>query len=68
VAGRAVRGAGVVLTGAAGGVGGGVVVAGGVEGTGGVAVPHAVHRQVNSTQLTAARDFEPILRGCHAAD
>ncbi len=53
-----------VLTGAAAEVADGVVVAGGVEGAGGVAGPHAAHRQVNSRQLPAVRDFAPILRGC----
>ena len=64
--GRAVAGGGrvAVLTGAAAEVAGGVVVAGGVEGAGGVADPHAAHRQVNSRQLTAIRDFAPILTGC----
>jgi hypothetical protein len=30
----------------------------------GAAGPHAAHRQVNSRQLTAARDFAAIFRGC----
>jgi hypothetical protein len=61
----AVRGAtAAVLTGVAAEVVGGVVVAGAVEGAGGVSGLHAAHRQVNSRQHPAARDFAPILRGC----